>query len=41
MSKQKQSKRLHDENINPYMSDTDPRNPFGPNYIDLPYSTKL
>ena len=32
---------LRHKDSNPYMQETDPRNPFGPNYEDLPYDTKV
>lgn len=34
-------KKLRNEAINPYMEETDPRNPYGPNYEELPYETKV
>lgn len=34
-------KKLRNEGINPYMEETDPRNPYGPNYEELPYETKV
>lgn len=33
--------RLQDESINPFISETDPKNPYGPNYEELPYHTKV
>jgi hypothetical protein len=34
-------KRLHNQEINPFMPETDPKNPYGPNYEELPYDTKI
>jgi hypothetical protein len=34
-------KKLHNQDVNPFMLETDPRNPYGPNYEELPYETKL
>lgn len=35
------SAKLKDEGINPFMPETDPKNPYGPNYEELPYETKV
>jgi len=34
-------KKLHNEEVNPFMAETDPKNPYGPNYEELPYDTKV
>lgn len=34
-------KKLKNEQINPFMEETDPKNPYGPNYEELPFDTKV
>ena len=34
-------KKLRNEGVNPFMLESDPKNPYGPNYEELPYETKL
>lgn len=34
-------KKLYNEAISPFMQETDPRNPYGPNYEELPFETKI
>jgi hypothetical protein len=34
-------KKLHNQDVNPFMPETDPKNPYGPNYEELPYDTKV
>ena len=34
-------KKLKREDINPFFLETDPRNPYGPNFEELPYETKV
>ncbi len=34
-------KKLKNESANPFMEEVDPRNPYGPNYEELPYDTKV
>jgi hypothetical protein len=36
-----ENKKIIEYTNNPFMSDHDPKNPYGPNYEPLPYETKL
>eukprot|EP01016_Furgasonia_blochmanni_P022557 TRINITY_DN2454_c0_g2_i10.p1 TRINITY_DN2454_c0_g2~~TRINITY_DN2454_c0_g2_i10.p1 ORF type:complete len:197 (-),score=25.90 TRINITY_DN2454_c0_g2_i10:65-655(-) len=35
------NKKLRNQSVIPFLAETDPRNPYGPNYETLPYSTKV
>jgi len=35
------ARKLKNESVNPFMEEIDPKNPYGPNYEELPYDTKV
>jgi len=35
------AKKLRNESVNPFMEEVDPKNPYGPNYEELPFDTKV
>jgi len=37
----KKARQLVNKSISPFMKETDPKNPYGPNFEDLPMETKI